>query len=29
MTYESETFKEHHLTRLPVLDALLLKDWTN
>lgn len=27
MTYESETFKEHHLTKLPVLDALLKIGW--
>lgn len=27
MAYESESFKEHHLTRLPVLDALLKLGW--
>lgn len=27
MTYESKSFKEHHLTRLPVLERLLLLGW--
>lgn len=27
MAYESKSFKEHHLTRLPVLDALLKRGW--
>lgn len=27
MTYESESFKEHHLTRLPTLQALLKLGW--
>lgn len=27
MAYESESFKEHHLTRLPVLDKLLKLGW--
>lgn len=27
MAYESKSFKEHHLTRLPVLDALLKLGW--
>lgn len=28
MTYESDTFKEHHLTRLPTLQALLDLGWS-
>ena len=27
MAYESKSFKEHHLTRLPILDALLKLGW--
>ena len=27
MAYESESFKEHHLTRLPVLKSLLSLGW--
>ena len=27
MAYESESFKEHHLTRLPVLKALIDLGW--
>lgn len=28
MAYESDTFKEHHLTRLPTLQALLDLGWS-
>lgn len=27
MSYESESFREHHLTRLPVLEALVSLGW--
>lgn len=27
MAYESKSFKEHHLTRLPVLERLLTLGW--